>query len=422
MNPIGIIGLGYVGLPLLLTFHEAGINVIGFDIDPSKPEHINAGETYLRTVTSERIKRALVSSRATVEATTDMSRLRECSAILMCVPTPLDAHGQPDMQYVDATTKTVAKFLVGGQLVVLESSTYPGTTTERIKPVLETSGLVAGVDFHLAFSPEREDPGNPTYRTENTPKVVGGLTPACTARAAELYQLAIQTVCPVSSPAVAEMTKLLENIFRGVNIALVNELKTACTAMGIDIWEVIQAASTKPFGFMPFYPGPGLGGHCIPIDPFYFTWKAKEYGITSRFIELAGEINTQMPRYVVTRIAEALNKHEKSLRLSNILILGVAYKPDIDDLRESPALEIISLLEDAGAVVCYHDPYIPVIGKSRKSDIIRHAVSLDNLGQYDAVVVVTNHSCYDWVQIESESRLIIDTRNVVKAGPRVIRA
>jgi len=412
MKSIGVIGLGYVGLPLLLTFHEHCKEVIGFDIDKSKVLKLNRGISYLETVPDARVQAAVCFSDA-MHITTDMSDLIECDTIIICVPTPLDAHRQPDLSYVDATSHTVAKHLQKGTLVVLESSTYPGTTRERMLPILETSGLEAGVDFHLAFSPEREDPGNPDYNTSNITKVVGGLTPECTKRAVDLYKSIIDTVHPVSSPEVAEMTKLLENIFRSVNIAMINELKMACIEMDIDLWEAIEAAKTKPFGFMPFYPGPGLGGHCIPIDPFYFTWKAKEFGITTRFIELAGEINTQMPNYVVGRLISALNDHEKSLKGSKVLVLGVAYKPDIDDMRESPGFEIIKILSDAGALVSYNDPFIPELWETRRHKSIRRSASLEFIEQYDAVVIVTNHSQYDWEDILKRSKLVVDTRGVL---------
>ena len=419
MKSIGVIGLGYVGLPLALTFHEhSEKEVIGFDIDKSKTDKITLGKSYLKTVSDERLTAATcwndTQQKIIMMATTNMERLTVCDTIIICVPTPLDAHRQPDLSYVDATSHTIAKYLQKGTLVVLESSTYPGTTRERILPILETSGLKAGVDFHLAFSPEREDPGNPEYHTGNITKVVGGLTPECTRRAVALYESVIDTVHPVSSPEVAEMTKLLENIFRSVNIAMINELKMACIEMDIDLWEAIEAAKTKPFGFMPFYPGPGLGGHCIPIDPFYFTWKAKEFGLTTRFIELAGEINTQMPHYVVGRLVSALNEHEKSLKGSKVLILGVAYKPDIDDMRESPGLEIIKILSDAGALVSYNDPFIPELWETRRHKSNRRSASLEFIEQYDAVVIVTNHSQYDWEDISSRSQLVIDTRGVTR--------
>jgi len=417
MKSIGVIGLGYVGLPLALTFYEHCKEVIGFDIDENKIIKLEQGVSYLKTVPDERVQAAMSFTDArhqTMLVTSDMENLKKCGTIIICVPTPLDAHRQPDLSFVDATSHTIAKYLQKDTLVVLESSTYPGTTRERMLPILETSGLKAGVDFHLAFSPEREDPGNPEYNTSNITKVVGGLTPECTRRAVALYESVIDTVHPVSSPEVAEMTKLLENIFRSVNIAMINELKMACIEMDIDLWEAIEAAKTKPFGFMPFYPGPGLGGHCIPIDPFYFTWKAKEFGLTTRFIELAGEINTQMPHYVVGRVAAALNDHEKSLKGSKVLVLGVAYKPDIDDMRESPGLEIIKILSEAGALVSYNDPFIPELWETRRHKSIRRSASLEFIEQYDAVVIVTNHSQYDWEDIGRRAQLVVDTRGVLK--------
>jgi len=419
MRTVGIIGLGYVGLPLLLAFHEHNERVIGFDIDDKKIKQIIKGKSYLKTVSDDRVQSALDSGEG-FHVTTNMECLLDCEAIIICVPTPLDAHRQPDLSFVDATSHTVAKYLQRGTLVVLESSTYPGTTRERLLPILETSGLKHGVDFHLAFSPEREDPGNPDFNTSNITKVVGGLTPACTQRAVDLYEAVIDTVHPVNSPEVAEMAKLLENIFRSVNIAMINELKMACIEMGIDIWEAIEAAKTKPFGFMPFYPGPGLGGHCIPIDPFYFTWKAKEFGLTTRFIELAGEINTQMPQYVVGRLVSGLNEHEKSLKGSKVLVLGVAYKPDIDDMRESPALEIIKILDASGVHVDYNDPFIPELWETRRHKTPRLSVSLDNLEGYDAIVIITNHSQYDWENIIKHSQLVIDTRGVIKGKGVVV--
>jgi UDP-N-acetyl-D-glucosamine dehydrogenase len=363
---VGVIGLGYVGLPLALLFEEAGFPVVGFDVDPAKPEALRRGESYIRHIGAERVARAFAGGR--IEATVDFDRLRDCDAILVCVPTPLGRHREPDLSYIRATADEVARRLRPGQLVVLESTTYPGTTREELLPRLEARGLRCGKEVFVAFSPEREDPGNREFHTQNIPKVVGGMDPASQEAAAALYGAAVARVVAVSSPEVAEAAKLLENIFRAVNIALANEMKLVLDRMGIDVWEVIEAAKTKPFGFMPFYPGPGLGGHCIPLDPFYLTWKAAEHGVWARFIELAGEVNTSMPRYVVERTARALNRHGKSLKGASILVLGLSYKADIDDDRESPSFEIIERFREEGAVVAYCDPYIPVARAGREHD------------------------------------------------------
>jgi UDP-N-acetyl-D-glucosamine dehydrogenase len=416
---VGICGLGYVGLPLLLTFAERSFPVVGFDIDADKVAALNRGESYIRHIDAERVRAQLESGEHRFGATDDFRRAREVDAILLCVPTPLTLAREPDMSYISETTRSIAPHLRPGQLVVLESSTYPGTTEEVVKPILESaSGLRAGEDFFLAFSPEREDPGNPTFKTATIPKVVGGYTPRCTAVASALYAAAITRVVPVKGTREAELTKLLENIFRCVNIALVNELKLLCERMGIDIFEVISAAATKPFGFMPFYPGPGPGGHCIPIDPFYLTWKAREFDFQTRFIELAGEINTAMPYHVVQRTMEALNTAGKTLNGARILVLGLAYKKNVDDLRESPSVRIIELLHDRGAQVEYHDPFCPRITEMRhKAEYLlaMRSVELDAaVASADAVVIVTDHDAVDYAKVVADARLVVDTRNATR--------
>ncbi|GIW43894.1 MAG: UDP-N-acetyl-D-glucosamine 6-dehydrogenase [Candidatus Binatia bacterium] len=418
---VGIIGLGYVGLPLAATFAEAGVAVVGFDIDRSKIEELRAGRSYIRHIASERLGQIVTQQgprpeRGKFYPTADFALLRHCDAILICVPTPLSPNRDPDLSYVERTGETIAEYLRPGQLVVLESTTYPGTTDEVLKEILERSGLRVGVDVHLAFSPEREDPNNPHFTTRTIPKLVGGVTESCTRVAVALYSAVLEKVVPVSSARVAEAAKLLENIYRCVNIALVNELKVLFDRMGIDIWEVIDAAATKPFGFTPFYPGPGLGGHCIPIDPFYLSWKAREYELTTRFIELAGEINHSMPGYVVGKIADALNERRKSLKGARVLVLGVAYKKDLDDTRESPALRLIDLLLRKGAKVSYHDPYVPHLKRSRNYDFNMSSVALtrDELERADAVVVATDHSVFDYDFIVGASQLVIDTRNATR--------
>lgn len=416
---VGILGLGYVGLPLAREFATSGIKALGFDIDDKKVKTLNAGRSIIKHVPHEQVRRMVKSGK--FSATSDMSLLKKPDAILICVPTPLTANREPDMQYVENSTRTIAKFLRKGQLIVLESTTYPGTTRELMKPILEQTGLVAGRDFYLAFSPEREDPGNKKYTTKTIPKVVGGLTPKCRDLAQKIYGLAIQTLVPVSSLEAAEAAKILENTYRCINIALVNELKRLFDRMGIDVWEVIRAASTKPFGYHPFYPGPGLGGHCIPIDPFYLTWKARQYHMTTRFIELAGEINADMPNYVVHKVMETLNRRKKSLNGAKILVLGLAYKPDIDDVRESPSLELIELLREHGAKVDYNDPYIPRTHKMRDYDLKMKSkpLSAGMLKRYDVVLISTNHSDYDYKWIVKNARLVVDTRNAcanVKTG------
>jgi len=418
---IGIIGMGYVGLPLALLYSEQKFRVTGFDIDARKVDTLAKGGSYIYRIAAEEIQAA---KKHGFSATSDYTQIAAMDAIIICVPTPLNEYHEPDLSFITDTTHSIAPHLRAGQLVVLESTTYPGTTEEVMIPILEKenrAGLKAarngdstGKEFFVAFSPEREDPGNTSVARRDIPKVVGGLNPEASKLAGALYGSIFNRTVPVSSPAAAEMTKLLENIYRCVNIALVNELKLLCLRMGIDIWEVIGAASTKPFGFHPFYPGPGLGGHCIPVDPFYLSWKAKEWDFRTRFIELAGEINTNMPYHVLASVASALNRHKKSLNGAKVLILGVAYKKDIDDLRESPSLTIIELLQKDGAQVSYHDPYFPIIGKGRKYDLQMKCAELKNLAQYDCVVIVTDHSDYDYRRIVDEAKLIVDTRNATR--------
>jgi UDP-N-acetyl-D-glucosamine dehydrogenase len=420
---VGVIGLGYVGLPLLLLFEESGFEVTGFDTDAQKVDALNRGDSYIRHIGPERIRNAFGSKRAS--ATVKFEELTSCDAVIVCVPTPLGRHREPDLKYIRMTADVIAGNLRLGQLVVLESTTYPGTTREELLPRLEARGLVCGRDFFLAFSPEREDPGNERFNTRTIPKVVGGIDEASLKAATALYGSAVDLVVPVASAEVAESAKLLENIFRAVNIALVNEMKVVFERMGIDIWQVIEAAKTKPFGFMPFYPGPGLGGHCIPLDPFYLTWKAAEYGTWARFIELAGEINTSMPRYVVDRTVEAINEEGKSIRGAKVLVLGLSYKSDIDDDRESPSFELIELLQERGAVVSYCDPYVPVARRGRKHDLGLASVPCtpDEFGRYDAVVVSTPHSQFKDPKLYAKVKLAIDTRNIVRAGTaKVVRA
>ena len=428
MKTIAIIGLGYVGLPLALQFSRSGATVIGIDIDPSKVDALAQGRSYIKHITPESIREQLASGH--LSATTDFAAVQRADAVIICVPTPLNKNREPDISFIVATGKALAPHLRPGALVALESSTYPGTTDEDLRGVLEAgSGLTAGRDFHLAFSPEREDPGNPQSVVATIPKVIGGLTPACLAKAQEIYGIAIQTLVPVSSCRAAEATKLMENIFRCVNIALVNELKVVYGAMGIDIWEVINAAKTKPFGFMPFYPGPGLGGHCIPIDPFYLTWKAREYGQATRFIELAGEINTRMPEHVVACVAEALNTAKKPLNGSRVLVLGLAYKANVDDDRESPSYVLMELLKRRGAEVSYHDPFVPVIKPTREhpqwAGTRSVAWSRETVAAFDCVLIATAHACVDYRQLAEWAPLIVDTRNAMPfaaASPRYVKA
>ncbi|MFB0564873.1 MAG: nucleotide sugar dehydrogenase [Candidatus Aminicenantaceae bacterium] len=421
---VEIIGLGYVGLPLVKAFLEGGFEVTGFDIDQKKVNMLNQGRSYIKHVSAKELKSFLRKKK--FRATSDLSTLSEADVIIVCVPTPLDSHKNPDISFVMKTTEVIAKNLRKGQLIILESTTYPGTTEENMLPLLETSGLKAGEDFYLAYSPERENPGDKVYSTTKIPKIVGGVTKNCRWLAQTLYdQIVVETI-PVSSPRVAEATKLMENIFRSVNIAMVNEMKMIFDRMGIDVWEVVEAASTKPFGFMPFYPGPGYGGHCIPIDPFYLTWKAKEVDFSTKFIELAGEINTFMPYFVVSKTIEALNQRGKPVKGTKILVLGISYKEDIDDQRESPALKIISLLINKGAKVSYNDPYVPQSsghrdypGLSLKSTPLNEK----KLTEADAVIIATAHSVYDFEWIQKHSDLIIDTRNAIrKKSKKVIRA
>jgi UDP-N-acetyl-D-glucosamine dehydrogenase len=413
---ISIVGLGYVGLPLSLQFARSGATVLGLDIDVAKIDALTAGRSYIKHIGAESIKAAVANK--SFSASTDFSRVKEMDAIIICVPTPLNKNREPDISYIVQTGLAIAPHLKKGSLVVLESTTYPGTTDEDLRKVLEQgSGLKAGEDFHLAFSPEREDPGNPSSVVATIPKVVGGYSPACLQKAIALYSIAIKTLVPVSSCRVAEATKLLENTFRGVNIALVNELKVVYSAMGIDVWEVINAAKTKPFGFMAFYPGPGLGGHCIPIDPFYLTWKAREYGQNTRFIELAGEINTAMPDYVIHRVADALNDNRKAIKGSRVLVLGLAYKPNVDDERESPSYVLMEMLKHRGAEVAYHDPYVPVIKPTREHSQWAGTRSVDwdqaTIQAFDLVLIATNHASVDYQQLAGWATRIVDTRNAM---------
>ena len=417
---IAIIGLGYVGLPLSLQFARSGVTVLGLDIDAAKTAALNQGRSYIKHITPESILEQVSAGRFTASA--DFSLIRQVEAIVICVPTPLNKNREPDISYIIETGKAIASHLQKGTLVVLESTTYPGTTDEDLRAVLEAgSGLKAGVDFHLAFSPEREDPGNPSSIVASIPKVVGGYTPACLEKAMALYGKAIKTLVPVSSCRAAEATKLLENTFRSVNIALVNELKQVYSAMGIDVWEVINAAKTKPFGFMPFYPGPGLGGHCIPIDPFYLTWKAREYGQNTRFIELAGEVNTAMPDYVVQRVAEALNAGRKAINGSKILIVGLAYKANVDDERESPSYVLMGKLKARGAEVAYHDPYVPVIRPTREHSHWAGTASVSwdraTVGAFDVVLIATAHACTNYQELADWAPCIVDTRNAMATIP-----
>jgi UDP-N-acetyl-D-glucosamine dehydrogenase len=416
---IGIIGMGYVGLPLTLLFSEQRFAVTGFDIDGSKVETLNSGNSYIVRIAAAEIVRAQTTG---FRATRAYAEIAEMDAVIICVPTPLDQYHQPDLSYIEATARAIAPHLRQGQLIILESTTYPGTTEEVLIPILEAgnpSGLRAirkpgDCGFHVAFSPEREDPGNETVARRDIPKVIGGLEVTATTLASALYGSIFNRTVPVSSPATAEMTKLLENIYRCVNIALVNELKQLCDRMGIDIFEVIDAAKTKPFGYQAFYPGPGLGGHCIPIDPFYLSWKAKQFDFRTRFIELAGEVNTGMPYYVIEKTTLALNRHKKCLNGSRILVLGVAYKRDVDDLRESPSLTVIELLRKAGSQVYYNDPFFPKVGRGRHYDLNMTCTPLEDLGQYDAVLIVTDHTSYDYRRIVAESKIVVDTRNATK--------
>ncbi|HED09949.1 MAG TPA: nucleotide sugar dehydrogenase [Caldithrix abyssi] len=408
---VGVVGLGYVGLPLLMEFVEQNFKTIGFDIDQKKVDMLNDGKSYIKHIAEERVKE--VRDSKLFEATTDFKRIKEVDCVLIAVPTPLTKHREPDMSYIIGTAKNLAPNIRKDQLIVLESSTYPGTTEEVLKPILEESGLKADVDFWVAFSPEREDPNNPNFNTRTIPKVVGANTEYARKLVQNLYEKVIVKTIPVSSSQAAEATKLLENIFRSVNIALVNEMKMILDRMGIDVWEVINAAKTKPFGYMAFYPGPGLGGHCIPIDPFYLTWKAREFEMNTRFIELAGEVNTHMPFWVVNKVMDALNDVGKSLKGSRVLVLGAAYKKDIDDPRESPSFKLMEILLEKGAEVDYNDPHVPVLPSMRHYDIKRESVDLtpENLASYDCVLISTDHSAYDFDFIVKHSKLLVDTRN-----------
>ena len=411
---IAVIGLGYVGLPLAMVFAESGVEVVGIEAVAARCDEVNAGRSYIQDVQSDALK--AVVDKGLISATTDYAATEDCDADIICLPTPLNANREPDLTLVKDATEKLAGHLRRGQLVTLESTTYPGTTRDELAPILEAgSGLTAGVDFHLAFSPERVDPGRTDYTTKSTPKVVGGLTPACTARALEVYGPALDNVVPVSTPEVAEMTKLLENIFRSVNIALMNELAMLCDRMNIDVWEVIDAAATKPFGFMKFQPGPGLGGHCIPIDPFYLSWKAREFDFWTEFIELAGKVNENMPYFCVEKLHRALNTRQKSLNGAKLLVLGVAYKADIDDLRESPALKVIRLLREHGADVDYHDPYCAALPEFGLESI--DLEEYRRIAGYDAVIIVTAHSALDYRTIVHEADLVVDFRNATAGIP-----
>ena len=413
---IGVVGLGYVGLPLILAYIRAGFHVIGFDIDSSKIDALSEGRSYIKHIPSEQVAAAHASGR--LSASADFSRVAEVDAIILCVPTPLNQHFEPDLSYVRDTLDSVCPYLKLGTILSLESTTYPGTTVEEVIPRVEAQGYIPGESVYVVYSPEREDPGNPQFTATNIPKVVGGHTPACMAAGDALYGAAFDQVVPVSSTQVAELTKLLENIYRSVNIGLVNELKTVADAMDIDIWEVIRAAATKPFGFTPFYPGPGLGGHCIPIDPFYLTWKAREFGVHTRFIELAGQVNRSMPEYVVNRTMIALNDQGKALKGSKVLLLGLAYKSDVDDMRESPTFELLDRFSDLGSDVSYYDPYIPEIGPTREHSDWTGKKSIDwsesIVSGFDVVIISTNHKAFNLQQLAAWADSIIDTRNAME--------
>ncbi len=419
---IAIVGLGYVGLPLMLRYNSIGFKVVGFDIDRLKVDSLNDGKSYIEHIHSGGIEKAVKSG---FEATTDFSRISECDAIILCVPTPLNKYREPDMSFVIDTTDMVKPYLRAGQVLSLESTTYPGTTEEELLPRMQEGDLKVGEDVFLVYSPEREDPGNPNFETRTIPKVVGGHTPACLEVGKALYEPAIDEVVLVSSTKAAEMTKLLENIHRAVNIGLVNEMKIVADKMGIDIFEVVDAAATKPFGFTPYYPGPGLGGHCIPIDPFYLTWKAREYGVHTRFIELSGEVNQAMPEYVVTKLMHGLNESGKALKNSRVLVLGIAYKKNVDDMRESPSVEIMELLEEKGAKVAYSDPHVPVFPKMREHhfDLDSEPLTAENLALFDAVILATDHEQFDYELILGNAQLIVDTRGKYRGdNAKVIKA
>lgn len=419
----GVIGLGYVGLPLAVEFARAGFRTTGIDLDASKIARLTAGESYIDDVPTEDV--AALTAAGTLTATSRFDAVADLDTINICVPTPLRKTKDPDLSFIVAAAEQIAPRLRPGMLVILESTTYPGTTEELVQPLLEISGLKAGEDFFLAFSPERIDPSNPTFNTRNVPKVVGGLTPACSTLARALYESAIASVVPVSSPRVAEMVKLLENTFRAVNIGMVNELALMCDRMGIDVWEVVDAARTKPFGFMPFYPGPGLGGHCIPVDPFYLSWKARQSGFEARFIELAGAVNGAMPHHVVSLVTDALNRVGLAVNGSRVLVAGVAYKRDVDDIRESPALDVLTLLQQRGATLAYSDPHVPELaGSTWQGGIDLTHVALDTVPEdtFDCIVIVTDHTRFDYAQIQRAARVVVDTRNAIKTpGPKVVR-
>lgn len=419
---IGIVGLGYVGLPLMLRYNAVGFRVLGIDIDESKVSKLNAGQSYIEHISAEKITAARESG---FSATIDFSRVSECDALILCVPTPLNKYREPDMSFVVDTTDALKPYLRAGQVVSLESTTYPGTTEEELLPRLQERGLVVGEDIFLVYSPEREDPGNPNFETRTIPKVIGGDTPACLEVGIALYEQAIDQVVTVSSTKAAEMTKLLENIHRAVNIGLVNEMKIVADRMGIDIFEVVDAAATKPFGFTAYYPGPGLGGHCIPIDPFYLTWKAREYGLHTRFIELSGEVNQAMPEYVLSKLMDGLNDSGKALKGSKVLILGIAYKKNVDDMRESPSVEIMELIEAKGGIVAYSDPHVLVFPKMREHhfELSSEALSADNLASFDAVVLATDHDKFDYELIKQHAKLIVDSRGKYRApASHIIKA
>lgn len=419
---IGIVGLGYVGLPLMLRYNDIGYRVLGIDVDQGKVDQLNSGKSYIEHIPSEKVAKATGSG---FEATTDFSRVAEADAVILCVPTPLNKHREPNMSFVINTVDSLKPYLREGQVISLESTTYPGTTEEELLPRVQENGLVVGESIFLVYSPEREDPGNPDFETRTIPKVVGGHTPACLEVGSALYAPAIDQVIPVSSTRAAEMTKLLENIHRAVNIGLVNEMKIVAERMGIDIFEVVDAAATKPFGFTPYYPGPGLGGHCIPIDPFYLTWKAREYGLHTRFIELSGEVNQAMPEYVVGKLMDGLNDHRKALKGSRVLVLGIAYKKNVDDMRESPSVEIMELIEAKGAEVSYSDPHVPVFPKMREHrfDLKSTELSAESLSSFDAVVLATDHDRFDFELIKRHAKLIVDSRGTYReAADHIIKA
>lgn len=419
---IGIVGLGYVGLPLMLRYNDIGYRVLGLDVDEEKVTQLNSGQSYIEHIPSEKVSRARKSG---FEATTDFSRVSECDALILCVPTPLNKYREPDMSYVISTADSLKPYLRPGQVVSLESTTYPGTTEEELLPRVQEGGLKVGENIFLVYSPEREDPGNPNFETRTIPKVIGGHTAACLEVGVALYEQAIDKVVQVSSTKAAEMTKLLENIHRAVNIGLVNEMKIVADRMGIDIFEVVDAAATKPFGFTAYYPGPGLGGHCIPIDPFYLTWKAREYGLHTRFIELSGEVNQAMPEYVVSKLMDGLNESSKALKGSRVLVLGIAYKKNVDDMRESPSVEIMELLEAKGCSVAYSDPHVPTFPKMREHhfDLSSEALTAENLASFDAVILATDHDKFDYELIRQHANLIVDSRGKYRApAAHIIKA